>query len=79
MAGAGFQSNTTFCDQMCAPECHGLKTIARFVAFRGQIMSEPVILWLSAGKFYQGFGIPQFIGEWWLAFRGMFESGMPQV
>jgi hypothetical protein len=39
---------------------------------------EPFSLWHSAVKFYQGVGIPQYIGEWWLAFRSMFESCLPR-
>jgi hypothetical protein len=39
MAGAGFQSNATFRAQMCAAECHGLKTVVLFVAFHRQFMS----------------------------------------
>jgi hypothetical protein len=36
-------------------------------------------LWHSVVKFYQGVGIPQYIGEWWLAFRSMFERGTPRA
>jgi hypothetical protein len=56
------------------------KTVARFVAFRGQIYElSRSIFGITAGKFYRGVGIPQFIREWWLAFCGTFESGRPQV
>jgi hypothetical protein len=33
------------------------------------LWAEPFGLWHSAVKFYQGVGIPHYIGEWWLAFR----------
>jgi hypothetical protein len=42
------------------------------------LRAELFDLWHSAVKFYQGVGIPQYIGEWWLAFRSMFESGLPR-
>jgi hypothetical protein len=48
------------------------------VAFRGKFRAEPFDLWHSAVKFYQGVGIPQYIGKWWLAFRSPFESGLPR-
>ena len=78
MAGAGIQSFAKFRGQMCTAECQGLKTVARFVAFCGKFRAEPFDLWHSAVKFYQGVGIPQYIGEWWLAFRSPFESGLPR-
>jgi hypothetical protein len=37
------------------------------------LRAELFDLWHSAFKLYQGVGIPQYIGEWWLAFRSMFE------
>jgi hypothetical protein len=43
------------------------------------LLAEPFGLWHSAVKFYQGVGIPQYIGEWWLAFCSMFERGMPRA
>jgi hypothetical protein len=46
MAGAEIRSFAKFRGQMYTVECQGLKTVARFVAFRG--------------KFYQGVGIPQY-------------------
>jgi hypothetical protein len=36
-------------------------------------------LWRYAVQFYQGVGIPQYIGEWRLAFCSMFERGMPRA
>jgi hypothetical protein len=47
--------------------------------FAENLWAEPFGLWHSAVKFYQGVGIPQYIGEWWLAFRSMFEHGMPRA
>jgi hypothetical protein len=44
-----------------------------------KLRAEQLGLWHSAVKFYHGVGILQFIGGWWLAFRGMFDRGMPQV
>jgi hypothetical protein len=41
------------------------------------LTAEPFGLWHSAVKFYHGVGIQQYIGEWWLAFRSPFESGLP--
>jgi hypothetical protein len=78
MAGGGIQSFAKFRAQMCTAECQGLKTVAQFVAFRGKFKSGTVQLWHSAVKFYQGVGITQYIGEWWLAFRSPFESGLPR-
>jgi hypothetical protein len=69
MAGAGIQSFAKFHAQTYTAECQGLKTVEQFVAFRGKFRAEPFDLWRSAVKFYQGVGIPQYIGEWWLAFR----------
>jgi hypothetical protein len=40
MAGAGIQSFAKFRAQMCTAECQGLKTVARFVAFRGNWSAE---------------------------------------
>jgi hypothetical protein len=42
------------------------------------LRAEPFDLWHSAVKLYQGVGIPQYIGKWWLAFRSMFESSLPR-
>jgi hypothetical protein len=42
MAGTGIQSFAKFRAQMCTAECQGLKTVARFVAFRGKFKSETV-------------------------------------
>jgi hypothetical protein len=42
MAGAGIQSFAKFRAQMCTAECQELKTVARFVAFRGKINSGTV-------------------------------------
>jgi hypothetical protein len=85
MEGTGIQSFAKFRAQILprnanfrTAECQGLKTVARFVAFRGKFMAEPFGLWHSAVKYYQGVGIPQYIGEWWLAFRSIFESSLPR-
>jgi hypothetical protein len=69
MVGAGIQSFAKFHAQMCTAECQGLKTVAWVVAFRRKFTAEPFGLWHSVVKFYHGIGIPQYIGEWWLAFR----------
>jgi hypothetical protein len=42
MSGAGIQSFAKFRAQMCTAECQGLKTVARFVAFRGKFNSGTV-------------------------------------
>jgi hypothetical protein len=36
-------------------------------------------MWHSVVKFYQGVGILQYIGKWWLAFHSMFERRMPKM
>jgi hypothetical protein len=72
MAGAGIQSFAKFRAQICAAECQGLKTVVRFVAFRGKFNSGTVrsvafrsqILprsWHSAGYWRVVFGIPQYV------------------
>jgi hypothetical protein len=72
MAGAGIQSFAKFRAQMCAAECQGLKTVARFVAFgrkfnsgtvwsvafRGQILPQS---WHSAVYWRVVVGIPQYV------------------
>jgi hypothetical protein len=64
----------------CAPQsAMGLKQPRGLWHSADNLRANPLSLWHSAGKFYHGVGIPQFIGEWWLAFPGMFESGMLQV
>jgi hypothetical protein len=72
MAGAGIQSFAKFRAQMCAVECQELKTVARFVAFRGKFKSGTVqsvafrgqILprsWHSAVYWRVMVGIPQYV------------------
>jgi hypothetical protein len=80
MAGAGIRSFAKFRGQMCTAECQGLKTVARFVEFRGKFKSGTV-----RSVAFRGQIVPRswhctkelaYIGEWWLAFRSMFESGL---
>jgi hypothetical protein len=79
MAGAGIQSFAKFRAQIllrnanfCTAECQGLKTVTRFVAFRGKFMSGTVwavvfraqILpksWHSAVYWRVVVGIPQYV------------------
>jgi hypothetical protein len=74
MAGAGIQSFAKFRAQMCTAEYQGLKTVARFVAFRGKFKSGTVqsvafrcqILprsWHSAVYWRVVVGIPQYVWE----------------
>jgi hypothetical protein len=75
MAGAGIQSFAKFRAQMCAAECQGLKTVARFEAFRGKFNSGTIrsvafrgqILprsWPSAVYWRVVVGIPQYVWAW---------------
>jgi hypothetical protein len=77
MAGAGIQSFGKFRAQMCTAECKGLRRSCGLWRFAENLRAEP-FLWHSAVKFYQGVGIPQYIGEWWLAFRSPLESDLPR-
>jgi hypothetical protein len=56
----------------------GLKRSRGLWCSAENLTAESFGLWHSAVKFYPGVGIPQYIGEWWLAFRSPFESGLPR-
>jgi hypothetical protein len=79
MAGAGIQSTAAFRAKMCTAKCHGLQTVTRFVAFRGQFMSGAglsvaflgqivPLSWHSAGC--HRYKMPARL----VAFHGQFES-----
>jgi hypothetical protein len=63
--GNEIQSNAKFRAQMCAAECHGIKTAARFAAYCEQFKSGAA--WSVA---FHGQILP-----WELAFRNSLESG----
>jgi hypothetical protein len=56
----------------------GLRRLRGLWLSAENLTAEPFSLWNFAVKFYHGVGIPQYIGEWWLAFRSPFESGLPR-
>jgi hypothetical protein len=63
----------------CVPwNAKGLRRLRGLWRSAENLRAEPFDLWHSAIKFYQGVGIPQYIGEWWLAFRSSFESSLPR-
>jgi hypothetical protein len=78
MAGAGIRSFAKFRGQKCTAECQGLKTVARFVAFRGKFQSGTVQSLAFRGQIVPRSWHSAVYWQWWLAFRSMFESGLPR-
>jgi hypothetical protein len=63
----------------CVPRnAKGLRRSCGLWRSAENLRAEPFDLWHSVVKFYQGVGIPQYIGKWWLAFRSPLESGLPR-
>jgi hypothetical protein len=64
MAGTGIQSFAKFHAQILPRNAKGLRRLRGLWHSAENLWAEPFGLWHSGVKFYQGVGIPQYIGEW---------------